>query len=143
MKLLFRMALFGYWLFLTRALLTTTPWELLSRRLAENPPIDLAFEPTSWLVHLGAYFFLGLLIQLSVGKVNKWYWGLLGFALVHSVTCECLQRFIPGRWPNAWDVVANSLGLMFFLASGLRSQKNQKLLQWDHSLQTSPKKRAA
>lgn len=120
------MSLISYWIFLTRALLTSAPWELISRQLAQNPPIDLSFEPYSWGAHFLAYLFLGFLIQLNTDRINKTYWALLALALTHGTLCEYFQSFVPGRWPNIWDAVANSIALMFFIGYGLRFQKGSR-----------------
>ncbi|NBX75604.1 MAG: VanZ family protein [Proteobacteria bacterium] len=106
------LALSAYWAFLTRSLLITCPWELFSKSLAETPPIDLSFEPISWLAHLSAYAVLGYLIQeASLGR-KRTMMTLFVLAFCHSIACEFLQHLIPGRWPNVWDAVSNSIGLM-------------------------------
>lgn len=121
------LALGTYWIFLTRSLLMTCPWELFSRSLAENPPFDLSFEPISWLVHLSAYTVLGLLISEAAYEKNKINLALFILAFSHSIGCEFLQHLIPGRWPNAWDAVSNTLGLM--LAFGLHKVLRPNLIQ--------------
>jgi VanZ family protein len=121
------LALSAYWAFLTRSLLITCPWELFSHSLAENPPFDLSFEPISWLAHLSAYMVLGLLITEATLKKRKAMATLFVIAFFHSIACEFLQHLIPGRWPNAWDAVSNSLGLM--LAFGLHRALKQRWIQ--------------
>lgn len=104
--------LWGYWAFLTKSLLTSSPWSLFSANLAQHPPIDLSFEPFSWITHLLAYGTLGLLIHWAERSQNKWRIGSLWLlAIFHSLLCEALQAYIPGRWPNAWDAVFNGVGL--------------------------------
>ena len=121
------LALSAYWTFLTRSLLITCPWELLSQSLAENPPFDLSFEPISWLAHLSAYTVLGLLIAEAAVEKRRAMAALFVVAFFHSIACEFLQHLIPGRWPNAWDAVSNSLGLMlaFGLHRALRPLRTQ------------------
>jgi len=116
-------SLCAYWAFLTKSLLITCPWELLSHSLAENPPFDLSFEPTSWVAHLSAYTVLGLLIQTASADKKKTMVGLFVAAFFHSIACEFLQHLVPGRWPNVWDAFSNTLGLM--LAFGLLRALNQ------------------
>lgn len=143
MKVIKILTLFSYWSFLTKLLLSSAPWELISQNLAEHPPFDLSFEPISWTAHFLAYFALGLLIKLATRGNTKTYWTLLFLALIHGGVCEYFQSFVPGRWPNIWDVVANSIGLMFFLAYGLRSRRNPKHPFEAPLSKTSPKKQAA
>ncbi len=117
MPILFKfLALCAYWIFLTRSLLMTCPWELISENLALHPPIDLSFEPTSWLAHISAYGLLGLLIQEATAHQPKLKRSLLILALIHSGACEYLQGFIPGRWPNGWDMFSNMIGLFMSLS---------------------------
>ncbi|MFM8269301.1 MAG: VanZ family protein [Pseudomonadota bacterium] len=110
-------ALGSYWTVLTRSLLMTCPWELFSQSLADNPPFDISFEPTSWILHLSAYSFLGFLIREAADEKKKLAMGLFVLGFFHSIGCEFLQYLVPGRWPNVWDAVSNTLGLM--LAFGL------------------------
>lgn len=117
----------AYWSVLTRSLLMTCPWELFSKTLAENPPFDLSFEPISWVAHLSAYTVLGLLINQAASEKKKLLVGLFILAFFHSIACELLQHFIPGRWPNVWDAVSNTLGLMLALILSKASQQLQIL----------------
>lgn len=109
-------ALISYWAFLTRSLLMTCPWELISDSLAKSPPLDLSLEPISWLAHLSAYTVLGLLIREASAHKTKITFGLFTLAFIHSISCELLQHLIPNRWPNAWDAVSNTLGLVLAYA---------------------------
>lgn len=115
LQLLKYLSLTAYWAFLTKSLLMTCPWELFSEKLALNPPLDLSFEPTSWLAHIGAYGLLGLLIQETTSHRLKLQKGLLILAVCHGGACEYLQSFIPNRWPNGWDMFSNCLGLVMSL----------------------------
>lgn len=132
----------SYWAFLTQSLLMTQPWELFSKNLAEDPPIDLSFEPTSWIAHISAYALLGVLILWTSSKKPKWNLFLFLLAFAHSGACEYLQGMIPNRWPNLWDVFSNTLGLMFALVLHKIPKRHLKASQ-DLSLKTSPEKRAA
>jgi len=132
-------ALSAYLIFLTRSLLMTCPWELISANLALNPPIDLSFEPTSWLAHISAYAFLGLLIQQASAQQKTIQRVLFIFALIHSGVCEYLQGFIPGRWPNGWDVFSNTMGLFMSLSL----HKVLETRSWNPLLRISPKKPVA
>jgi len=133
------LGLVSYWVFLTKSLLMTAPWELFSRRIAANPPMDLAYEPNSWLAHMSAYGLLGFFILETAPAKSRMRWGLLLLALIHSGACEYLQKFIPGRWPNGWDIAANSLGLM--LSFGLHKALTFHFQNFP--LNTFPKKPAA
>lgn len=118
MSALFRYSLLGtYWALLTKSLLTSSPWSLFSANLAQHPPIDLSFEPFSWITHLLAYGTLGLFIQWATHSQKKWIFNSLwSLAIFHSLLCEALQAYIPGRWPNAWDAVFNGVGLIMAFA---------------------------
>jgi len=132
----------SYWAFLTKSLLMTQPWEIFSSRLAENPPIDLSFEPFSWIAHLSAYGILGALINGASGKRHKIHRVLFVLAFLHSGLCEYLQGMVPNRWPNLWDVFSNTFGLMSAYALHKILKRRTKALP-DPSLKTSPKKQAA
>ncbi|NDC24190.1 MAG: hypothetical protein EBZ49_08695 [Proteobacteria bacterium] len=104
--------LIGYWLALTRSLLLASPWLLFSRHLAEHPPVDLSFEPFSWVTHFLAYWLLLALIEQVSPKRKRGYWFLFLLALFHGGICEYLQGFIPGRWSSWPDFLANSSGIL-------------------------------
>jgi|LakMenEpi03Aug12_release.lakeMendotaPanAssembly.Ray.scaffolds.fasta_scaffold302877_3 VanZ family protein len=134
---------------LTRSLLLQSPWSMFSRKLAENPPLDLSFEPYSWITHFFAYGVLLFLIQASTRKNSRPRYCLYFLAFVHGGVCEYLQGFIPGRWPSLGDMIANSLGLILGYII-LNSKIPQLLLNefQNHGFplsreNTSPKKQAA
>lgn len=108
----FKLILLSYWVVLTKSLLIANPWTLVSDSLAATPPLDLSFEPVSWLVHFTAYSTLGILIRLALKPQSKFLGLVFCLALFHSGLCEYLQGFIPGRWPNLWDLASNAFGLM-------------------------------
>lgn len=142
-------ALLFYWCTLTRSLLLQSPWTLFSRKLAQNPPLDLSFEPYSWVTHFLAYGVLLFLIQAATAKRSRLRYFLFLLAFLHGGICEYLQGFIPGRWPSLGDMIANSLGLVlsyaFLNAKLLRLLRSECQSRGFPLFQenTSPKKLAA
>lgn len=112
-KTYFRVAvLVTYWTVLTRSLVTENPWTLVSQELAAKPPVDLSFEPLSWILHLAAFGVLGGLIHWSTGSASpRLRRTLFGLAYLHAGVTEALQYFVPARWPGLMDFTFNALGI--------------------------------
>jgi len=110
-------------------------WAGLLRWLSSRPPDELPardflalFPEADKVVHFGFYGVLGLLVvwataprrargALVVGALAGLLWGCLD---------EWLQGYAPGRSPDFWDIVADTLGAglggwaVFRLAGRLR-----------------------
>ena len=88
-----------------------------------SPEVGLAmiFSPTVQnFLHLPAYFFLTLLVCRSLESARKdtltnSVAALLGSMFLGGFS-ECLQSYVPGRFPSVADLVMNSLGTI--LAAG-------------------------
>jgi VanZ family protein len=102
-------------------LLAVLSWALLS----PQPPLvaqallpeELTFT-ASKSVHVGAYAFLTLLVLWlpATPKQRVALWVLLG---LHGALTEVGQRFVPGRYGSAADVLVNLTGLSLGLALAL------------------------
>lgn len=57
-------------------------------------------------VHAAAYFVLGALLALGTGRPRLAFW----LAVAYGVSDEVHQAFVPGRYPDALDLVADAVG---------------------------------
>jgi len=78
------------------------------------------------LAHSGEYFIWGMLVNqyLRYLKYGKWgYWLVFLIMLLCAALDEYHQKYIPGRSVSIYDFVANALGLLSALYSGLHIVK--------------------
>lgn len=69
-----------------------------------------------WVQHFSAYLLFSFLLQWYAAGKSCWFVPLLaGFAVVHAMTTEYLQQFLPDRTSDLRDFVVNFLGI----ASGM------------------------
>jgi VanZ family protein len=94
----------------------------------------LLFTPTlddiaSAILHLGAFGFLALTIELGFGKVTdkERLWALL-WVILYGVSDEFHQYFVPGRTTSLFDVIMDGLGgwLWLYGRIKLKSKLNKK-----------------
>lgn len=63
--------------------------------------------------HFGAFFMLGSIL-CYVTNSPRWFrrFGTIGLVgMIYAAVDEATQHFVPGRYPDAWDFVADSIGL--------------------------------
>ena len=103
--------------------------------LTPVPPKPITLDHSDKLAHLLAYSWLMLwFCQLYVGAARRWALALGLIAL--GVGLEFLQTFTPTRSYDAWDMLANSTGVLLGallaatpLAHALRGIENRCLRQ--------------
>lgn len=91
--------------------MATLYWLSSQENFGEEPPVDV---PDKW-AHFIAYGFLGTLIGRTGAFWNRGSQGMWLAVLVASLygaSDEWHQTFVPGRYPDAVDWVADTLGAM-------------------------------
>lgn len=76
-----------------------------------RPANTMAIEPWDKLFHLLIYAIMALLAWRCVGSNRAYLW-LCGLILVFSAVMEWGQSFMPGRVMSAWDLLANTIGVV-------------------------------
>ncbi len=77
---------------------------------------DVYEHTPDWVQHFSAYLLFSFLLQWYAAGKSRWFVPLLaGFAVIHAMTTEYLQRFVPERTSDLRDLVVNFLGI----ASGM------------------------
>ena len=113
----------SYWFFLSWELLVSNPLEVIFQVPERTPQWDLSSEPISFSLHITSYFILGLLLLWRSSHQKKLLIALYSLAFLHAGLFEWLQTYVPQRWPNLWDFVANTLGLLLGLGLFYLTQK--------------------
>ena len=75
--------------------------------------IDRVLLVNDKVMHFTAFFFLGSLL-CYVTNSSRWFrrFTLIGFAgMAYAATDEITQNFVPGRYPDVMDFVADAAGL--------------------------------
>lgn len=78
---------------------------------------NLGFWNMDKLLHFGAYFFYGLLLQLffrgnlKSGKASVIILSIL-FGVLFALSDEIHQSYVPGRLGDVYDFAADSLGII-------------------------------
>lgn len=83
------------------------------------------------IYHLTAFFFLGAFLLLSCveGKFRYLIAPVLIAALIYGITDEVHQLFVPGRNFAVFDIIIDSVGILFaFLIYGV-SLEYRKIIQ--------------
>lgn len=102
-------------------------WMALIFFLSAQP--DLPRPAIGWLdlltssgAHLFLYGVLALLLHWGLGSGRRNLVLAFGLALIYGVSDEIHQAFVPGRVPDAFDLVSDALGAALALAAwhGLR-----------------------
>ncbi len=96
---------------------------LLLFYLSHQPslPVTHVFHMQDKFIHAAAYMVLGILVlgslHLPPGGVG-WPQALITLAIVtlYGISDEIHQSFIPGRDPEVWDAVADSVGGLLAIA---------------------------
>ncbi len=102
-------------LVLTFLLLSSDPSRIF-RWLHVRGGRDVYEQTPDWVQHFSAYLLFSFLLQWYAAGKSRWFVPLMaGFAVVHAMTTEYLQRFVPDRTSDLRDVVVNFLGI----ASGM------------------------
>lgn len=86
--------------------------------LSDQPKLPtiptLSGEITSILGHFGAYFLLAALVWWALGVVDmdprRRFLLAFGITVLYGVSDEWHQRFVPGRHPDALDVLTDAIG---------------------------------
>ena len=100
---------------LTFLLLSSDPSRIF-RWLPIRSGRDVYEHTPDWVQHFSAYLLFSFLLQWYAAGKSRWFVPLLaGFAVIHAMTTEYLQRFVPERTSDVRDLVVNFLGI----ASGM------------------------
>ncbi|MFP4531807.1 MAG: VanZ family protein [Desulfobacterales bacterium] len=96
-------------------------------------PITHEVSTLCWdkLNHLGAYFCLGILIDLGFLTGSRLGWKLC-LLLAYSFLIETAQHFIPNRQFSGFDMFANRLGLILAYLALRAIQKTQAYESFQH-----------
>ena len=115
-----RWAAWAYTVLLTYALLTPHPlWEFGQRGRQVEETIDATLS--GFTQHLAAYALLAGLMLRAYAPLTPWRAGAcVLFAAAHGITAETLQQFVPHRYADVPDALANlaGVGLGTLLACG-------------------------
>ena len=87
-----------------------------------NPPVPVAFTGTDKLIHVLAFIPLGFLVLRAMNAhcpKKKWISIVFSFILCtfYGVSDEVHQLFVPGRNPDAVDVLADAIGTILGIAT--------------------------
>ena len=106
-------------IFLTYVLLASDPWWLARFIPSETGRAIYRSIPDSGF-HFTAYMCFSVIL-LWYGSKHRWRYvgGLMAFAVIHALTTEFLQQFVPDRTSDPRDLVANFLGIMVGSAVGM------------------------
>lgn len=86
--------------------------------LAENPLTAwITYDVMEFSANVGMFVPLGLLLLLLLGRRRWWLALLFGFAT--TCTIEFVQLFVPGRFSDLRDILANSLGALLGVLAGV------------------------
>ena len=102
---------------------------------ASLPPIGIEYED-KW-IHLLIYGVFGFLVARSffIQAKSRWMWQYfwlfsIAIGVVYGITDEFHQRFVPGRYPEILDAVADAvgsiLGVMIFLLISKKRWRGKK-----------------
>ena len=108
-----RWVLFGlYALVLTNLLLTPNPWWVFGK---VSEAIDIKVDATldDFYQHMGVFvIFTGLLLFAAAGTGKPTVMTAIVIACVYSVVTECIQHYVPNRFFDPIDAVANFSGVL-------------------------------
>tara|TARA_Y100000034_G_scaffold136056_1_gene210528 strand:- start:600 stop:884 length:285 start_codon:yes stop_codon:yes gene_type:complete len=71
-------------------------------------------EMPSWILHVGVYLILGLLVGISLEIKNYYLFGLV-ICVLYGLSDEIHQMFVVGRVFSFYDVFWDSLGSLIGL----------------------------
>lgn len=115
-RFLYRYRLVWFWSYfalLTRELLISNPWVILGDRIAANPPLDTSSDPASAFLHGSTFAVLSLLACFAFQqKSEKTQIRYSLWLVAYCGLTECLQVFVPNRFPSGEDVLFNVMGLI-------------------------------
>ena len=101
------------------SLLAAIAWAGLIYYLSDQPGLDVVplFPGQDKVLHAIVYGILGFLVLGAMHAKTNGYspsqlWIAVGLAAFYGVLDEFHQRFVPGRSPETWDVVADAGGAM-------------------------------
>jgi glycopeptide antibiotics resistance protein len=81
----------------------------LIRLILAIPPFEwLGYSALEFTANVGMFIPVGVLLALLLPPRRWWVAVLIGFAM--TVTIETAQLFIPGRFSDVRDIVANTAG---------------------------------
>lgn len=97
------------------------------------PEINMPFKPDK-IVHVGIYFVLCLLWKRALSHQDcfEWLrrravWVALGLTVIQGVVDEVYQMYVPGRWSDVYDAIADAVGgllfVLWFFWRGRRSKE--------------------
>jgi len=86
------------------------------------PDVRMPISPDK-LAHVGVYFVLCLLSRRAFYFQDRFpllrthaLWAAFGFTLVYGALDEFHQLYVPGRWADIYDVLADGIGGALFVA---------------------------
>jgi VanZ family protein len=87
--------------------------------LSDRPSLDIEefFFAQDKVAHAIVFGILGVLFLASMQPASERYrlrqvWIAVGLTAIYGVFDEWHQAFVPGRSPDAWDVVADTIGAL-------------------------------
>lgn len=90
--------------------------------LPKVPDVRFPVSPDK-LGHIGIYFVLCMLSRRAFFHQARFpwlrrnaLWAAFGFTLIYGVLDELHQLYVPGRWADIYDVVADGIGGALFVA---------------------------
>ncbi|QDU36070.1 VanZ like family protein [Maioricimonas rarisocia] len=125
-----RIASIAYAVLLGGLLLATDPFGMLG---ASGTSLQAASKttPGSMLQHLTAYILLPPLLYAAAWQKHAPMRAAIVIALAHGLILEWLQQFVPGRYADWYDVLANAAGVAIgvvavsaFVGAGGTTQPN-------------------
>ncbi|MCU1444472.1 MAG: VanZ family protein [Cryobacterium sp.] len=85
---------------------------LLARLHAHGVPDWVTYQLVEFTANIALFLPVGLLGVVLVGA-NQWWWAVVAGFTVSSLIELSQLMFLPGRFPTAADVVANTTGAVF------------------------------
>lgn len=84
------------------------------------PTVKFPISPDK-IAHAGIYFVLCMLSRRAFFHQEKWPWlkkhpmmAAVFFTVIYGILDEVHQLFVPGRWADVYDAMADALGAILF-----------------------------
>lgn len=112
---------FVAWLTLTPDLGQRDEWGLVLRVLERLQRYEelawLTYDRAEALANVALFVPVGLFFLLLVG--TRWWWVAFGLGVAMTLAIEAAQRSIPGRVPDARDLLTNTAGTVIGVVAGV------------------------
>ncbi len=103
-------------------------WLLVIFALSAIPTLPVVKFPISpdKIVHAGIYFVLCMLSRRAFYYQSRWTWlrdhsllAAMVFAVLYGILDEVHQLYVPGRWADVYDALADAVGAASFVSWSL------------------------